>query len=153
MPWFRTGKPVKTEFSQYSDDFYLDDNCILQLKDIPKDDQAVVDSYFGTRLEAILDQYSDVIAGMNGYSLQFDDSIVEVNQMKRDLDRCLEVSEILDNYRASDEKYAKMSNDQLIKVMRSNYNAAVEAILTKQTDQKVDEVKTDEAQKNEPEGE
>lgn len=129
MPWFRTGKPVKTEFSQYSDDFYLDDNGILQLKDIPKDDQAVVDSYFGTRLEAILDQYSDVIAGMNGYSVQFDDSIVEVNQMKRDLDRCLEVSEILDTYRASDEKYAKMSNDQLLKVMRSNYNAAVEAIL------------------------
>lgn len=153
MPWFRSGKPVKTEFSQYSDDFYLDDNGILQLKDIPKDDQAVIDSYFGTRLEAILDQYSDIIAGMNGYSVQFSDEIVEVNTMKRDLDRCLEVSEILDSYRASDEKYAKMSNDQLLKVMRSNYNAAVEAILKKQTEQKVDEVKSDETHETQPEGE
>lgn len=131
MPWFRTSDRKSSSFSNFSDDFYLDDHGILQLKDIPKDDQAVIDSYFGSRLEAILDQYSDVIAGMNGYNLVFDDKIVEINNQKRDLERCLEVDQLLDDYRSSDPSLAKLSHQQLIKSLQEKYNASVEAYKAK----------------------
>lgn len=151
MAWFRFSERKRTSFTNFSDDFYLDDKGILQLKDIPKDDQAVIDSYFGSRLEAILDQYSDVIAGMNGYHLQFDDQIVDINNQKRDLDRCLEVDQLLDDYRSSDPSLAKLSHQQLIKSLQEKYKASVEAYKAKINNKGESENET--AKKDESEGE
>lgn len=125
MPWFRNWISKKTEFSQYSDDFYLDQNGVLRKKDILKDDQAVIDSYFDTRLENILDAYSDVIAGMNGYHVEFSDEIVDANNKKRALDQILEADEVLANYKASDPELSSLSRSQLISKLRKSYDDAV----------------------------
>lgn len=127
----RTAPRKPQEFSQYSDDFYLNADGILCKKDIPKDDQAVVDSYFDTRLEAILDMYSDTINGMQGYNVEFTDEVVEIDQTRSKLDQLLAAQEVIDEYRASDPELARLSNDLIIKKMQSNYKAAVDAYYDK----------------------
>lgn len=145
MPWFRTAPPVKTEFSQYSDDFYLDNSGVLKKKDIPKDDQAVIDSGFDSRLETILDAYSDVINGSLGYNVEFSDEIVEVNNTRRALDQLLEADQILDEYRSSDPSLKGLTRDKLIASLRGKYDAAVANVLKKQNSES--EVVSDEKDK------
>jgi len=136
--WFRTTPAKKQSFTQYSDDFYLSESGELILKDIPKDDQAVIDSYFSTRLEAILDQYSDVIAGMNGYAVEFSDEIVDIDHQKSDLDKILAVDELLDECRAKNPEYANLSREKLIAQLQKSYSDAVAAYKAKMNENNTD---------------
>lgn len=123
----RTTERSPTKFSQFSDDFYMSEDGYLKQKDIPKDDQAVIDSYFETRLEAILDLFSDQINGALGYSVEFSDDVVEIDQQRSDLDKILAVDEMLDAYKASDPANKDLNRDALISKMQNVYNEAVKA--------------------------
>lgn len=125
----RPRSPV--EFSQYSDDFYLNQDGVLCKKDIPRDDQAIVDSYFDTRLEAILDMYSETIAGMQGYNVDFTDDVVDIDQRRSALDQILAVDQMLDEYRAADPELSQLSREALVAKLQSAYKGAVDAYFKK----------------------
>lgn len=134
--WTRGYEDKGIEFSQFEDDYYLNTNGHLVKKDIQKDCQAEIDSYFGTRLEAILDMYTGYVEEKQKQNIAFTDEIVDVDTCRNDLDRILAAEAVLDGYRVSDPSNADLDRTELIAKLKTKYKAAVDAYNAHQKGQK-----------------
>lgn len=123
--YFRDKPNKNTEFTQYSDDFYLNADGVLCLKELPKDDQAVIDSYYSTRLEAILDLYSEQFNAAQGYNVIFDENTVDVDTTRSDLEHMLKVNQLVDEFKASNPDVANYSMEDTLSYLKQKYNDAL----------------------------
>lgn len=126
--YYRSTERKAQSFTPYSDDFYLNEDEELVKKDIPRDDQAYIESFFDTRLEKILDIYSDQIgAGNSPWAVSFSDEVVTIDGRKSDLDKILEADATIDQFRLLHPELAHSDRSVVINAIRHDYESKIKA--------------------------